>query len=89
MPDYQWCGSLWELKSPTTTKAAKSAVRKALEQIVNNPGGIVLDYEKNPFDFAEVLHFAESQTKRNGLNCDFDLMILKDGSPPKIYHHKK
>lgn len=89
MPDYQWRGSLWELKSPTTTTAAKSAVRKALEQIAPNPGGVVLDYGKSPFDLAEVLHNAESQTKRNGLGCDFDLMILKDGSPPQIYRHKK
>ena len=62
---------------------------RVLEQIASNPGGVILDYGKNPFDFAEVLHYAESQTKRNGLDCDFDLMILKDGSPPQIYHHKK
>lgn len=88
-PDYEWRGSLWELKCPTTTKAAKSAIRKGLEQIAPNPGGIVLDYKNNPFDLSEVLHHATYQTKRNGLDFNFDLMVLKDGSPPQVFRHKK
>ena len=88
-PDYLWRGAHWELKSPTTSKAAKSAAHHALTQIVGNPGGIIFNYGTNAFDMAEVLRHVESQTHRNGLSCDFDLMIIQNDSLLKVYHHKK
>ena len=89
MPDFRWRNSLWELKSTTTTKASASAVRKALKQISTDPGGVILDYKKNPFDLSEVLHNAESQTKRSGLDCDFDLMVVQDNHVVRVYRHRK
>lgn len=43
MSDYLWNDNLWELKSITTEKAADSAVRKAIKQIMSNPGGIIIE----------------------------------------------
>ena len=60
-PDYEWRGKLWELKSPKTAKAANSAARHAKHQIEENPGGIILNYEKNPFDMAELINELNSR----------------------------
>lgn len=43
MPDYLWQGKYWELKSVSTGKAVDSALRSALKQIAENPGGVVID----------------------------------------------
>ena len=88
-PDYEWRGKYWELKNTTTSKAAKSAIRKGLEQIASNPGGIILDYGKNDFDLAEVLRHAESRMSMSEFPFASDLIILKDNELFKAYHHKK
>jgi len=46
-PDYLWNGKMWDLKLASTEKSANSAVRHGLKQIQKNPGGIILNYEKN------------------------------------------
>lgn len=89
MPDYFWRSSYWELKSPTTTKAAKSAAHHALTQIVEHPGGIVFNYGNNSFNMEEVLRYVEAQTHRSGLSFDFDLMIVQNDSLVKVYQYKK
>ena len=87
--DYEWRGKYWELKNTTTAKAAKSAIRKGLEQIASNPGGIILDYGTFDFDLAEVLRFAELRMGMSEFPFASDLIILKDGDLFKVYHHKK
>lgn len=46
-PDYLWNGKMWDLKTASTEKSANSAIRHGLKQIQENPGGIILNYEKN------------------------------------------
>ena len=38
---------MWDLKTASTEKSANSAIRHGLKQIQENPGGIILNYEKN------------------------------------------
>ncbi len=45
-PDYLWNNKLWDLKTVSTENAANSALKKAMLQIKNNPGGAILYYEK-------------------------------------------
>ena len=49
-PDYEWMGMLWDLKSPSTEKAANGLIKKGMKQIKNNPGGIILNYGDYEFD---------------------------------------
>ncbi len=42
-PDYLWKGKGWEQKTISTAKAADSALRGALKQIADNPGGVVFE----------------------------------------------
>lgn len=43
--DYLWRDSLWELKCPESEKSISKRVQKALSQIFDNPGGIILDIQ--------------------------------------------
>ncbi|MBR2528820.1 MAG: minor capsid protein [Blautia sp.] len=51
-PDFLWNGKLWDLKTVTTEKSANSAIRGGLQQIADNPGGVML-YYKNQKDISE------------------------------------
>lgn len=87
-PDYLWRGKYWELKNTTTAKAADSAVRKAVQQIYNNPGGIILDYGDNLVDDSEIESIIKSRLKRESIQA-VDIMIIKQNTVNKIYRHKK
>ncbi len=39
--DYEWNGKYWELKNLKSEKSVDSAIRKAISQIYDNPGGII------------------------------------------------
>lgn len=88
MPDYLWRGKLWDLKNTTTAKAADSAVRSGLHQIAPNPGGIILDYEDNEINLAEVEEVVRKRVTR-GQKLDVDVMIVSRGEAVKVLRYKK
>lgn len=74
-PDFDWCGKFWELKTLKSEKSIDSAVRKAIGQIYDNPGGIILDFGKNTVSVNRI----ESAIKsRIDASCRFkvDVMII-------------
>ena len=87
--DYRWNGSLWELKSTTTPKSADSAVRSALRQIQENPGGIILDYGDHKISIDELRRILISRFKRSGFDSLDIMVITDDDTTVKIYRHKK
>lgn len=88
MPDFDWREKLWELKSVTSAKSTDSAVRQALKQIRDNPGGIVLDYGENEIVLAELQKILDSRIKRSGVQS-VDVMILIRNSAVKILRYEK
>ncbi|MBO6146391.1 MAG: hypothetical protein J6O70_02310, partial [Lachnospiraceae bacterium] len=53
-PDYIWHDHYWELKSLSSSKAVDSALRKAVRQIYDRPGGVILDFGKNTITISSV-----------------------------------
>lgn len=86
--DYLWKNRLWDLKNTSTSKAADSALRSGLKQIIDNPGGIILDYGTNNIILDEVLRVVESRMKRGKYKI-VDIMIVSDGKAIKIMRYKK
>ncbi len=86
--DYLWRGRLWDLKSPTTIKAADNSVRYGIKQIMTNPGGIILDYKQNQFDMTELERIITNRAKRANLES-FDIMIVSDGKIASVLRYKK
>lgn len=78
-PDYLWDNKLWELKSPAPTlNAIDKRLQKGLHQIETNPGGVIINLEKNELDVNEIAKKIENRLTRkrdNGINCDVMLLI--------------
>lgn len=62
-PDYEWLGSLWDLKSTSTSKSANSAIRAGLKQIKDNPGGIILNFGNRIIDMDSLLKVIDKRMK--------------------------
>lgn len=88
MPDYLWRGKLWDLKNPTTAKAADDRLRSGLKQILSNPGGIILDYGENEVDIEELDRIINSRMRFNE-NRSVDVMVLSGGEVKRILRYKK
>ncbi len=85
--DYIWNEKLWDLKSTSTAKAANSAIRHGLQQIRGNPGGIILNYNKNEVIMEEVINVIERRMQWCNLE-EVDIMIIADEKIKKILRYK-
>ena len=84
--DYEWNGKLWELKTLKSPKAIDSALRKGIEQIFMNPGGVILDFEK----IVESIREVETKIKsRIETSCRFkiDIIIMFMGNFEKVIRY--
>lgn len=76
--DFRWNDRLWDLKTVTTEKAANSAIRKGLQQIRENPGGIILDYRGAPIDLDMLSEVIEKRLKWHHDTSPIDIMLIMD-----------
>lgn len=88
-PDYLWRGKLWEQKTVSSAKAIDSALRKALKQIQENPGGIILDITNNKDSLDDIYKAIESRIERRNFTGDIDVIIIKNKKIVSILRHKK
>lgn len=79
-PDYLWDGKLWELKSASTVKSvlSGSSVKKGVDQIELNPGGIFIDINESVEDLNELILNAIDVATRKSLN-DYYLVFTQNG----------
>ncbi|MEG1863529.1 MAG: hypothetical protein RR198_07990 [Oscillospiraceae bacterium] len=87
-PDYLWNNRHWELKNISTAKASDSAVRSALKQISDNPGGVVLRCDNNDIDTSETIKVISDRVKRSS-TFDVDIMVIKKEKIINILRYKK
>ena len=87
-PDFLWRGKGWELKTTTTEKSADSALRSALKQILENPGGVILDYGNNTVSISDIEGIVERRLERQE-KCTADILILNHGRLVKAIRYKK
>lgn len=85
--DYIWNGKYWDLKSTSTAKSANSAIRHGLQQIRENPGGVILNYNNNEIVLEEVVDVIEKRMKWSNLG-QVDVMILENNKIKKILRYK-
>lgn len=77
MPDFMWKGKQWEIKTISTEKAADSALRKAIKQIKDNPGGVVFDLDGN-LNIDSLVSVLDDRAMRSK-NYEFDVLAIKNG----------
>lgn len=86
-PDYRWNEKLWELKVPSTATSTDNAVKKALKQIYDLPGGIILDYGEHEIT-DEVLAVIKRRIERSNLP-NVDVIFRQNGELVKILRYKR
>lgn len=86
--DYSWNDKLWDLKTVSTEKSADSAIRKGIKQIIENPGGIILDYRQRNIDFNMLMRVVDTRMTKSGKKST-DIMIVLSNKEIKIYRYKK
>ena len=72
-PDYEWRKTYWELKTLKSEKSIDSSLRKAIGQIYDNPGGVILDFGKNPVHLSQIEKAVRSRVESS---CRFKIDIL-------------
>lgn len=88
-PDYVWNSKYWDLKNVSSEKAAYSAVRHGIKQIIDNPGGLILDYrntDKNNLQL--IINQVDDRMQRTKVE-NVDIMIILENNKIKIYRYKK
>lgn len=87
-PDFLWDDKLWDLKTVTTEKSADTAIRKGLKQIVNNQGGIVLDYRNRVIDQISLMSIIDARMKRGNYST-VDILIILKNEDIKVFRYEK
>ena len=76
------------LGSTTTEKSADSALRNALKQILENPGGVILDYGDNEVSIQDIEKIVIRRLERQE-KCTADILILNHGKIVRAIRYKK
>ena len=87
-PDFLWRGKGLELKTTTTEKSADSALRNALKQILENPGGVILAYGDNEVSIQDIEKIVIRRLERQE-KCTADILILNHGKIVRAIRYKK
>ena len=87
-PDFTWRNKDWELKSTTTEKSADNALRSALKQIQDNPGGVILNYNYNDIELDAVLDIVKRRLLRQE-QCNADILIIHRDELKAALRYKK
>ena len=82
-----WKGKGWEQKTISTAKAADSALRGALKQIAENPGGVVFECA-DQIDIDDLIKQIDDRAFRK-IEFDFDVIALRNGQLLFARRYKK
>ena len=88
-PDYLWNSAYWDLKKLSSKKAANSAVRHGLQQIRENPGGLILDLGEIDIPLDELNAVINKRMQWNQIKKAVDIMVIQQGKPLEILRYKK
>lgn len=78
-PDYLWNQSLWDLKTASSEKSANSSIRHGLQQIRENPGGIILNFEDRDFSPSELWKVIDKRLAWYKTDKKIDILVLSRG----------
>lgn len=87
--DLLWRGKLWDLKTASTEKAANTAIKRGLQQIRPNPGGIILDYKDIEISMDLLKQVIDKRMEWLSKGEAVDIMIVRNGEVVKVLRYKK
>ena len=87
--DLLWRGKLWDLKTASTEKAANTAIKRGLQQIRPNPGGIILDYKDIEISMDLLKQVIDKRMEWLSEGETVDIMIVRNSEVIKVLRYKK
>ena len=87
--DYYWNENLWELKTITTEKSVDSALRHALKQIFDNPGGIIIDCKNKMNDKLLLDNISNRICRYQDSNFIIDVMVINSNNQIRVLRFDK
>ena len=88
-PDYIWNGKLWDLKTASSEKSANSSIRHGLQQIRENPGGIILNFGSTEYDSAVLWPVVDKRMQWNHSDADIDILVISNDQLSGAKRYKK
>ncbi len=85
--DYKWNHKLWELKAARSINGADKSMQKAIKQIQDDPGGVILDLTQE-VDMAILEKQLFSRIQRSKIQT-LDVMVLLNGELVKVLRYEK
>lgn len=85
--DFLWNERFWELKGSATINGADKALQHAIKQILDNPGGVILNLSED-IDMPVLERQLASRIHRSKIEA-LDLMILSKSELIKVLRYKK
>lgn len=86
-PDYLWNDKMWELKGVTSANSIDKNLQKAIHQISENPGGVILDCENSQLSREKIIEIAEHRMQR--AQCENDVIIKYGDATYVVLRGKK
>jgi len=86
--DYLWNGKLWDLKTASTEKSANTAIKRGLQQIRENPGGIILNYGTNHISRNELLEVMDKRMQWGFGGDTVDIIVVQNGEIYGVWRYK-
>ena len=77
-PDYEIDGLFWDLKTISSEKAADSAIRHGIKQIVDKPGGVILRYCGNDSINLSLIKEKISDRLQRSKLSEITVLLIKD-----------
>lgn len=88
-PDWEWNGRLWDIKCPESLNGLSKRLQHGIEQIEENPGGIIINLLSREFDLHNVWRTIHGRMKLSHRGYDVDVMVIMGGKVKVIYRYKK
>lgn len=89
MPDYLWRDGYWDLKILSSEKAANSAIRHGLQQIRENPGGLILNVGDLNISIDGLNAVIEKRMQWNQIKTAVDIMVVQKGEVIEVLRYQK
>ncbi len=89
MPDYLWRNCYWDLKTLSSEKAANSAIRHGLQQIRDNPGGLILDVGDLNVSLDELNAVIGKRMQWNQIKTAVDIMVIQKEKIIEVLRYQK
>ena len=89
-PDYIWKGKNWEEQEPLaqTRNAIDKNIQEGIHQIIDNPGGIVLDIGNSEMPQGDLQEITLKRLRRSS-PFDCDIVIIRNGSVEDVLRYRK